>query len=343
MEHRNSSAMRLASGSLGTNREGVASLIAHEFFHLWNAKRITPQALNPPNYFKESYTDSLWFTEGVTGTYADYTLVRTGLVSSLRFYQRLSDIIEGYEARPAVRYQSLRGSSLSTWLDKYPKYQIPSRSLSYYAKGQVVGHLLDLAIRDATKNHKSLDDVMRAMNYEFGKTNRGFNETQELRRVIEEISGVTFKDFFGRYISGVDPLPYDQLLKKAGLSMERTKALAGDLGFVAVRNFFGPYIIAEVVSSSPAWEAGLRGGEEIIFLNGNPFENWRKRDLRTLKPREKVRLRIRSKGKIRILRFTLEPIERTLYSIKEVKDPTSDQLALRKGLLEGVTIPTLSR
>ena len=337
MEHRNSSAMRLASGSLSTNREGAASLIAHEFFHLWNAKRIAPRALNPPDYSKECYTDALWFTEGLSSTYANYTLVRTGLISSSRFYRRLAQTIEEYEARPAVRYQSLRDSSLSTWLDKYPEYRLPRRSVSYYAKGQVVGHLLDLAIRDATGNRRSLDDVMRALNREFGKTGRGFDETSELRRVIEQVAGTTFEDFFERYVSGVDPLPYDELLGKAGLRMERSATQAGDLGFVAVRNFDGPYVVAEVTRGSPAWKAGLRGGEEAVALNGSPYENWRRRELRTLRQRQNVRLRVRRGGRIRVLQFTLKPVERTLYSIKEIENPAPEQLALRQGLLEGTT------
>ena len=337
MEHGNSSALRLASGSLATNREGAASLIAHEFFHLWNAKRIAPRVLNPPDYSKESYTDALWFTEGLTSTYVNYTLVRTGLISPSRFYRRLAQTIEGYEARPAVRFQSLRESSLSTWLDKYPEYRMPKRSVSYYAKGQVVGHLLDLAIRDATGNRRSLDDVMRTMNREFGKTGRGFDETSEVRRVIEQVAGTTFEDFFERYVSGVDALPYDELLGKAGLRVERKPTQAGDLGFVAVRNFDQPYVVVEVTPHSPAWKAGLRGGEEAVALNGTPFENLGRRELRTLRPRQNVRLRVRRAGRVRVLQFTLEPVERTRYSISEIENPSPEQLALRQGLLEGTT------
>ena len=239
MEHRNAAAVDFNGRWVRSREADLASLIAHEFFHLWNAKRIRPLSLGPPDYWREKYTDSLWFLEGLTSTYASYTLVRTGLISRRVFYRRLAGRIEKTELRPAARFQSLTGSSLSAWLEKYPKYLLPERSISYYFKGEVVGVLLDLAIRRKTGNRRSLDDVLRAMNREFGRPNRPFEETAELRRVVEEVAGASFENFFDRYIYGTEPLPYRDLRGYVGLELQFDASAKPKYAMKEIRNASG--------------------------------------------------------------------------------------------------------
>ena len=126
----------------------LPSYAAHEFFHAWNVKRIRPQSLEPVDYTREMWTRSLWFAEGVTNTYASYALERTGLWSAPQFYANLADEIRELQSRPAHRWQSVEQSSLDAWYDKYPLYNRPEESISYYNKGQIVGVLLDILIRD---------------------------------------------------------------------------------------------------------------------------------------------------------------------------------------------------
>ena len=214
MEHRNSTAIS------ATSTEGAIAVAAHEFFHVWNVKRIRPQSLEPVDYAREQYTRALWFAEGVTSAYASYTLERTGLWSKTQFYDDLGEQIGQLESRPARAWQSVEESSLDAWFEKYDGYNTPSHSISYYNKGQIVGVMLDLAIRDATDNRKSLDDVMRRMNAEYAQQGKFYDDSDSIRAVVEEVSGKSFADFFDRYVAGTDEIPYADFLSVAGLELQ---------------------------------------------------------------------------------------------------------------------------
>jgi predicted metalloprotease with PDZ domain len=213
MEHSNSTAIAAATV------DRAAATAAHEFFHVWNVKRIRPQSLEPVDYTKEQYTRALWFAEGVTSTYAAYTLERTGLWSKKQFYGDLASQVCELQSRPARLWQSVEDSSLDAWLEKYDAYDVRDRSISYYNKGQILGVLLDLGIRDATDNRKSLDDVMRRLNDEYAKAGKFYRDSEGIRAVVEEVAGKTFEDFFRRYVSGTDEIPYDDFLAAAGLAL----------------------------------------------------------------------------------------------------------------------------
>jgi len=236
MEHANSTAIAAASV------DGAIAIAAHEFFHVWNVKRIRPQSLEPVDYTKEQYTRALWFAEGVTNTYAAYTLERTGLYSKSQFYANLAAQIGAVESRPAHEWQSVEESSLDAWFEKYDGYNLPDRSISYYDKGQIVGVLLDLAIRDATDDHKSLDDVLRRMDDEYARQGKFYNDSEGIRAVVEEVAGKSFEDFFRRYVSGVDPIPYNDFLAIAGLQLKTDGAQGTDLG----ADPGGQYSISEI-------------------------------------------------------------------------------------------------
>ncbi len=213
MEHANSTAIAASSG------DRAAAVAAHEFFHAWNVKRIRPQSLEPVDYTREQYTRSLWFAEGVTSTYAAYTLERTGLWSKSQFYGDLASQIAELSSRPARLWQSAEESSLEAWFEKYPAYGAADRSISYYDKGQILGVLLDLAIRDATDNHRSLDDVMRRMNVAYAQAGKLYAGSEGIRAAVEEVSGKSFADFFRRYVSGTEEIPYNDFLSLAGLAL----------------------------------------------------------------------------------------------------------------------------
>jgi predicted metalloprotease with PDZ domain len=214
MEHMNSTAIA------GPTLDAAAALAAHEFFHVWNVKRIRPKALEPVDYSKEQYTRSLWFAEGCTDAYTSYTLERSGLWSKKQFYDDLAEQIERLQTRSAHTWQSAEESSLDAWLEKYEGYNAPDRSISYYDKGQILGVLIDLEIRDATDNHKSLDDVFRLMNDRFAKQGKFYDENTDIQASVEQVAGKSFEDFFRRYVSGVDEIPYNDILSVAGLELK---------------------------------------------------------------------------------------------------------------------------
>src|SRR5258707_9233854 len=229
MEHANSTAISLHSA------EQLANLAAHEFFHLWNVKRIRPATLDPVDYTKEQYTRALWFAEGVTNTYAAYTMVRSQLWSKDQFYLDLSQQISDLEARPANRWQSAEESSLDAWLEKYPLYNRPQESVSYFAKGQVLGVLLDILIRDRTDNEKSLDDVLRAMNNVFARQSKPYRDSLDGRLTAEKVAGGSFGEFFSKYVADAEPLPYRQVLGMAGVGVRTPTPKRPLLGSFAQR------------------------------------------------------------------------------------------------------------
>jgi predicted metalloprotease with PDZ domain len=205
----------------------LASVSAHEFFHLWNVKRIRPQSLEPVDRTREMFTPALWFAEGVTNTYASYALVRSGLWTKAEFLDDLGDEITTLETRPAHHWQSAEESSLTTWFDKYALYDRPEFSISYYNKGQILGVGLDLVIRDATDNRASLDDVMRRLNQQYAQRARFYPDSQGVRMAAEEVirqfrpdSTAYLADFFRHYVSGTDDLPYAEWLSVAGLTLK---------------------------------------------------------------------------------------------------------------------------
>ena len=222
MEHRNSTAIA------ATSVEAAAAVAAHEFFHVWNVKRIRPRTLEPVDYTKEQYTRALWFAEGVTSCYASFVLERSGLWSKKQFYDDLALQISELQSRPAHTWQSAEASSLDAWLEKYEAYNAPDRSISYYDKGQILGVLLDLAIRDATDNRKSLDDVLRRMNEEYAKKGKFYDDSNGIRATVEEVAGKNFEDFFASYVSGTAEIPYNDFLAAAGLELNGSAAQAAD-------------------------------------------------------------------------------------------------------------------
>lgn len=223
MEHANSTAIH--AGGVET----VASVSAHEFFHLWNVKRIRPRSLEPVDYTRENWTRALWFAEGVTSTYAAYTLVRSKLWTPQQFYEDLAAEISQLESRPARHWKSVEEASLDAWHEKYQLFRRPTHSISYYNKGQILGVLLDILIRDATDNRRSLDDVLRSLNLRFARRGAFYDERRDLLSTVNSVSGANFESFFQRYVAGTEDLPYGEILGKAGLALQPGK---GERAFV---------------------------------------------------------------------------------------------------------------
>jgi len=331
MEHANSTAIGVPSD------EYLPGVAAHEFFHLWNVKRIRPATLEPVDYAKEQYTRALWFAEGVTNTYGAYTLVRSGIWSKEQFYSDLGSQITDLENRPANRWQSAEQSSLDAWLEKYPLYNQPEYSVSYYTKGQVLGDLLDILIRDRTENEKSLDDVLRAMNSEFAKRGKTYRDSLDVRLTAEKVAGGSFEDFFGKYVSGVEPFPYQQVLSLAGLELRITERQRPTLGFTAARDAAGMLVVQSVTADGPAELADLRVGDTILVWNGGEVPRRTDRWLREQKPRDLLKLWIGREGKKVSLEFRLGEIKETFYGVTEDGHAGEKARHIREGLLHGVT------
>jgi len=330
MEHANGTAIGAESVA------GAVQIAAHEFFHAWNVKRIRPQSLEPVDYSKEQFTRALWFAEGVTSTYASYTLERTGLWSKDHFYEDLGDQIQFLQSRPARLWQSVEESSLDTWFDKYDAYAAPDRSISYYNKGQILGVMLDLAIRNATDNHKSLDDVLRRLNDEYAKQGRFYDDSGGIRGVVDEVAGKSFQDFFDRYVAGTAEIPYDEFLSDAGLGVKVETTKRADIEFTPGRVDGGIGVVA-VSPGSAAEAAGLQEGDVIDQINGKPLSPGRGGSFASLSPGERVTLHVSREAREVDISYVLATREDQRYSIVELPGASEKQHRIREGILHGST------
>jgi len=329
MEHANSTAINVASGTQ------IAGVSAHEFFHLWNVKRIRPASLEPIDYTREQFTRALWFAEGVTNTYGRYAQLRSGIWSKQDFYNDLAGQISELESRPANHWQSAEQSSLDTWLDKYDYYNGPDFSVSYYTKGQVLGVLLDILIRDRTDDARSLDDVLRRMNEEFAKKGKMYRDSLDIRLSAEEVAGGSFEDFFRQYIANAEPLPYESILAKAGLLLQKQEMVRAELGFSFERDGNGRWIVRSVDPGSTAERAGLLAGDELSQFNGENVPRRNEHWLRSKKPGDELHLRLLRNEQPVEIRFALGGKSATVFAIAEDPHASPKASVIRQGLLRG--------
>jgi predicted metalloprotease with PDZ domain len=320
----------------------LAAYSAHEFFHAWNVKRIRPKSLEPVDFTREMWTKSLWFAEGVTNTYGAYAMVRTGLWSTQQFYGNLAGQISELESRPAHRWQSVEQSSLDAWYEKYPAYTRPEESISYYNKGQLVGLALDLLIRDRTDNRAGLDDMLRVLNDEFARRGRFYNESEDLRAVAENVIrgkapsvNPDLQDFFVRYVSGTDEIPFDDLLGRAGWLLKDTGQRRASFGFAIHREGNAPPSIGGLEAGSAAQEVGLQEGDILLALNGDSLPRTPERWLRDHQPGERLKVKVRRSGAEKEFSFVLGRQSDAVYQIVESPDSTEKQRRIRDGILHG--------
>src|SRR5467141_2692597 len=217
--------------------------------------------------------------------------------------------IKELENRPANRWQSAEQSSLDAWLEKYPLYNQPEYSISYYTKGQVLGDLLDILIRDRTENEKSLDDVLRAMNTDFAKQGKTYRDSLDVRLTVEKTAGGSFEEFFGKYVSGIEPFPYQHVLAMAGLELRILEHQRPTLGFTAARDATGDLVVQSVAADGPAELANLRVGDTILVWNGGEVPRRTDRWLREQKPGDLLRLSVGREEKRVSLEFRLGEIK----------------------------------
>ena len=331
MEHAYSTAIDHSADDL-KDLKNFDSVSAHEFFHLWNVKRIRPQSLEPIDYSHENYTRALWFSEGVTTTVADLALLKAGLLSPADYFQRLSASITALQSRPAHLTQSAEESSLDTWFDKYPTYHSSDRSISYYNKGALLGVLLDLRIREDSHGQHSLRDLFLAMNRDYAKEGKFFPDSDGIRDEAEKLTGTNLRNFFEQYVAGTQELPYMQLFATVGLTLQQETKSVADPGFTAARNFNPPLVIEDVYREE-ARAAGLQRGSEIVAIDGKPPARSLDQQFAKAKAGTIVRIGVMNRGVRKDIDLTLGERSTTTYVLHASPQATPEQLARRKAWL----------
>ncbi|MDG2042159.1 MAG: PDZ domain-containing protein [Bacteroidia bacterium] len=271
LEHANSqtSMMPRWNYSNPNKYRSFLGLIAHEYFHLWNIKRIRPKELGPFDYDKEVYSEMLWIAEGITSYYDDITLLRMGAYSKEEYLKIITSQMSRLENSPGKTVMSLAHSSLLAWVKAYlPNEESSNKTISYYNKGMIVAVLLDLEIR-STSNY-SLDDVMRKLYANFYlKKNRGFTY-DEFVDVCSSIAGKDMSIFLNEIVYSLNPINYD-IFMNFGLDLTIDKSYStkpwSGISTELNRNRI---IVTNIISNSPGVESGLSVNDEIIAL-----DDWR--------------------------------------------------------------------
>ena len=291
LEHRWSSALVCSRQDLPRRGQAATSedyrkflgLCSHEYFHLWNVKRMKPERFTPYRLESEVHTGLLWVFEGITSYYDDLFLVRSGLITPESYLELLGTLITRVLRTPGRFRQDIESSSFDAWTRLYKQdANSPNSMISYYAKGALVALALDLTIRRDTRGARSLDDVMHECWSRYGETGSGMPE-RGLESVAGEVSGLDLEGFFERFVRGTDDLPLTSLLQCVGLSTRLRPATgAGDTGGKPARGdtlpppwlgarlaeTAGANRFSVVYTGSPAERAGVAAGDEAIALDG---------------------------------------------------------------------------
>lgn len=335
MEHAYGATIDVNADRLRSDLMPVASVSAHEFFHLWNVKRIRPQSLEPIDYQREQDTRALWFSEGVTSTVSDMLLARSGLIDEREYLRRIADEITELQRRPARQWQSAEESSLDAWLEGIAFYRSPERSISYYNKGEILGVLLDLRIRQLTSGAKSLRDLFQWMNRHYAKQHRFFPDSAGVEQAAESITGQSFSDFFRDYVAGVKEIPYDDFCQFAGLHVVVSTTQYATPGFTTTANLGGQPEIVQIDANSEAQHQGILVGDRVTAANGKPADSNLDEELSRLPPGTTVRLELENRGGQRQVELRLASRAKQSYELQDLATVTPEQRSHRTAWIHG--------
>ncbi len=302
-------------------------LVAHEFFHLWNVKRIRPKALESFDYEQENYTPSLWFSEGVTSYYDILIPLRAKIYSRKKFLENISKDLTRYLSTPGRNVQPLGESSFDAWIKLYRREaHSDNNQISYYLKGELVALLLDLLIRNKHNNQKSLDNVMKIMWERYGKEEIGFTP-EGLQQVFEQVAEQDLSEFFNLYLDSTEALPFDDYLLPFGLKIKPIydKETIPYLG-IKLKTEAGKEIIKFTEADSPAGVAGIDPNDELLAIDGirATAENINER-LKDYHAGDTITITIFHQDQLVNLSATLAKPQPTRYEVVLMENPSETQ------------------
>ena len=270
LEHKKSTTLEVERWTYDDdNYYGFISLVAHEYFHLWNVKRLRPKVLGPFDYSNENYTDLLWVMEGFTSYYDELILRRAGFYSQDDYFSRLIGTINYVENQPGNKVQPVAHSSYDAWIKAYRHNENSvNTGISYYSKGQILAAMLDLYIIKKFEGKKSLDDFMQKLYKDFYKKNDvGFTE-EEFQQTLQDFVGEDISWFIDNYVYDTQEIDYKKFFSGIGVDIyNSTAGVEAYLG-LRTRNQSGKLIVTTVYKGSAAEAQGFSVNDEIIAING---------------------------------------------------------------------------
>lgn len=325
LEHLNSTTLEVNRWiySPENNLNRFLSTMAHEYFHLWNVKRIRPAALGPFDYQSENYTHLLWEMEGVTSYYSGIILLRAGILKNNQLLERVASGISYVENTPGVKVQSPSESSFDTWIKQYqPNENSNNTTLSYYSSGAILGMLLDLEIINSTDGKKNYDGLLRYLYYEYyKKQNRGFTR-KEYQEAVEKITGKNMDQFFNDYVFSTKKIDYNKFFGYAGLKLVD---IGKDENYLGVRTN-DMEIVQSVEEGTSAYDGGINVNDEIIAINDNRVNN---RNFDTIFNQydigDTLKFTVSRDGLIKEINVPLKKYHRYKYELEKIDNPTGKQ------------------
>lgn len=331
IEHQNSHVD--LTNVLAIGQPVLTSVYAHEIFHAWNVKRLRPADLWPYQYAHEQPTSWLWVSEGITDYYADLALVRSGVSDSAAFFATTAGKIREIAQLPPF---GLDDASLSTWI-----HPTDGTADAYYPKGSLAGLMLDIMIRDASDNKRSLDDVLRTLYRQDYKTGKGFTGDDWWKAVESAAGGKSFAEFNARYIDGRDPYPWQSVLPLAGMQLITDSIRMPVLGVTMSQEDNGSRITA-VAPGSTAAQAGVQPGDDLVSVGDIPgsvpalAEHLRER-YGSARDETIIPITVMRQGKQSSLAAPLQFTWRFQLRIAPVTGASAKAVRVRTGILHGTT------
>ncbi|GIW22967.1 MAG: peptidase M61 [Candidatus Sericytochromatia bacterium] len=276
LEHNNSCVLHFSRWDLNNQskyKSKFLSLISHEYFHLWNAKRIKPLDLVNIDYSKENYTNLLWVVEGFTSYFDDLILKRAGIYSNSEYLEVLSNVFEIYLKNKGRFYESLEDSSFYTWIKYYRKHEnTNNQSISYYVKGAIFAWALDMEILNSSNCKNSIEDLILMLWNDYLENNK-FGYTREIiNKYASKLANKDLSDMFIQFLDAKEEIDYNRYLNYAGLELivndSNSPSINCDLKFDVNK-----VLITTVIDKGAGYYAGLCNGDEIIAINGYRVTN----------------------------------------------------------------------
>lgn len=336
-EHINSTIMQTSPYGFknpGSYR-GFLGLVSHEYFHTWNVKRLRPKGILPYDYMRENYLNELWVAEGTTSYYGELLLARAGFITVSGMLDGLASGIQSDRQRPGNKVQSVTESSFDAWIKLWKSNQQSYNSESdYYGKGSDVSLVLDLEIRQRSKNKYSLDDVMRTLYRRFPLSGKGYT-VDDVRTIAEDLAGGSLQSLFDNYVFGTTAIDWESTLRYAGLELQARDSERKTWLGLQSSDHNGRARVWGVIAGSPAYDAGLDIGDEILAINGRLV---RSSDLQEriaeFKPGEKVKITLFREDMLREFEVALRLQDVPPYRVVKSAQPTPLQKSIFESWLK---------